>query len=98
MLKNYCLLGPDGIPYQSSTPGELGGNSKLKIYGQLDCPSANAALAKGYAKRRVFFANETEAIAAGYRPCGRCMRERYGQWKAGGSAGSSDYPWLRLPK
>jgi hypothetical protein len=39
---------------------------------------------KGYAKHRVFFADETAAIAAGYRPCGICMRERYEHWKRGG--------------
>lgn len=97
MDKKYRLLGPAGHTYESSTPGELGGNGKLKIYGRLDCPSANAALTKGYASHRVFFANETEAIAAGYRPCWRCLRDRYRKWKAGGDAGSVNYPWLSTP-
>jgi methylphosphotriester-DNA--protein-cysteine methyltransferase len=77
----FILLGADG-PYSSQTPGTLGGNSKLRIYGRLDCWSANRALDKGYAKIRVFFADEATAIAAGYRPCGNCMREKYREWKA----------------
>lgn len=98
MSKMFRLLGSDGNTYESATPGELGGNSKAKIYGRLDCTAANAALSKGYAQRRVFFADEAAAIAAGYRPCGRCLRELYALWKAGGSPGSTAYPWLRLPK
>ena len=98
MVKKYLLLGPDGRVYESTTPRELGGNSKARIYGRLDCPAANAALSKGYAQRRVFFADEAAAIAAGYRPCGRCMKERYQLWKAGGEVGSTVYPWLQQPK
>ena len=30
-----------------------------------------------YVKNRVFFADEETAIAAGYRPCGICMKEEY---------------------
>lgn len=30
---------------------------------------------------RVFFADEQTAIAAGYRPCAVCLRERYREWK-----------------
>jgi methylphosphotriester-DNA--protein-cysteine methyltransferase len=81
MSKLYKLLGSDGRIYESATLGELGGNSKAKIYGKLDCPAANAALKKGYARHRVFFLNENEAVAAGYRPCGRCMRKQYLAWK-----------------
>ena len=54
---------------------------KAKIYGRLDCSAANSALSKGYAKHRVFFANEADAIATGYRPCGRCLRDKYNEWK-----------------
>lgn len=74
--KTFRLLGADGQTYESPVKGELGGNSQLKIYGCLDCWSANAALPKGYAAVRVFFADEAAAIGAGYRPCGHCMRER----------------------
>lgn len=98
ITKKYRLLGPDGTTHESSTPGELGGNSKDKIYGMLTCSAANAALSKGYATHRVFFANEAVAIAAAFRPCGRCMRDQYSKWKAGGAPGTKEYPWIRLPK
>ena len=61
----------------------FGGNSKDKLYGRLSCGTARNALPKGYADIRVFFADEATAIAAGYRPCGNCMRVEYRQWKAG---------------
>jgi methylphosphotriester-DNA--protein-cysteine methyltransferase len=35
-----------------------------------------------YARHRVFFADETTAIAAGFRPCAVCMRAAYDRWKA----------------
>lgn len=98
MSKTYRLLDPDGSTFQSTTPGELGGNSKAKIYGRLDCTAANAALAKGYTAHRVFFADEAAAITSGYRPCGRCLRTQYLQWKAGGSLGTAGYPWLHQSK
>jgi hypothetical protein len=82
--KAYRLLGPDGQKCESPTPGTLGGNAKDKIYGRLDCGSALAAIRKhgdAYTKHRVFFADEDAAFAAGYRPCGNCMRDRYVEWK-----------------
>jgi methylphosphotriester-DNA--protein-cysteine methyltransferase len=66
----------------------------MKIYGRLDCASALRHLPKGYARHRVFFKDEPAAIAAGYRPCGICMKPRYQVWKAGGEPGSENYPWL----
>jgi len=56
----------------------------MKIYGQLNCSSAMRAVAAGnpYQKHRVFFADEATAIAAGYRPCGNCMRDQYKAWRA----------------
>ena len=78
----YRLLGVNGEEFTSATPGRLGGNRRLRIYGRLDCPSARRALAKGYARHRVFFADEVTAAAAGYRPCGTCMRHAYAEWKA----------------
>ena len=75
-MKRYRLLGADGSVHESDQPGTLGGNRTGRIYGRLDCRSANDALARGYAKRRVFFADEDAAIAAGYRPCHTCMRDR----------------------
>jgi hypothetical protein len=81
--KQYTLIGPDGRPYQSDTPGTYGGNRQGKLYGRLDCPSALRAIARGgYVKHRVFFADEETAIAAGYRPCALCLPERYAEWKA----------------
>lgn len=78
----YKLIGKDGKQYLSETPGTLGGHKKLKIYGRLDCPSALKYIEKGqYVKQRVFFADEETAIAAGYRPCGVCMKEKYKKWK-----------------
>ncbi len=82
--KVYHLIGKDGKPYDSLTPGTLGGHRKLKIYGRLDCPSAKRWIAKGqYVKYRVFFADEETAIEAGYRPCAVCMPEEYKKWKEG---------------
>ena len=83
VMKTYTLLRRDGRPYQSAVPGTLGGYRRSKIYGRLDCPSALRAIAKGqYVQNRVFFADEGVAIAAGYRPCGSCLRPRYRQWRA----------------
>jgi methylphosphotriester-DNA--protein-cysteine methyltransferase len=68
--RTYRLLGPDRQPYQSATPGALGGYRPARIYGRLDCPAALRAIARGrYVRNRVFFAEEQTAIAAGYRPC-----------------------------
>jgi methylphosphotriester-DNA--protein-cysteine methyltransferase len=67
---------------QNSTRGTLGGHRATRIYGRLDCPSALRAIERGgYVAQRVFFADEAEAIAAGYRPCARCLPDRYRDWK-----------------
>ena len=79
-MKQYKLLGPDGKQYLSETPGTLGGNGKLKIYGRLDCPSALSTIRRfpgSYEKSRVFFADERTALAAGFRRCGNCLRVKY---------------------
>ncbi|HSF27369.1 MAG TPA: Ada metal-binding domain-containing protein [Actinomycetes bacterium] len=79
----YTLLGPDGRPYESIVPGTLGGHRRGRIYGRLDCPSALRAIARGgYVTHRVFFADEATAVAAGFRPCARCMPDEYAAWKA----------------
>jgi methylphosphotriester-DNA--protein-cysteine methyltransferase len=81
-MKRYTLIGADGVPYQSPRPGTVGGHRKTRIYGRLDCSSARRAIANGgYAKHRVFFADEATALAAGYRPCARCLPQRYRRWK-----------------
>jgi len=81
-VKTYTSLDEDGRPYQSDTPGTLGGYRRSQSYGRLDCRSALRAIAQGgYVQHRVF-ADEEVAIAAGYRPCGSCLRPKYRQWLA----------------
>jgi methylated-DNA-[protein]-cysteine S-methyltransferase len=80
--RSWTLIGADGKPYESPTPGTLGGHRRSKGYGRLDCRAALHWIAKGhYVKHRVFFADEQTAVAAGYRPCAVCMPERYAEWK-----------------
>jgi methylphosphotriester-DNA--protein-cysteine methyltransferase len=82
--KLYRLLGADRRAVLSSEPGRLGGHRKTRIYGRLDCPGAQQAIARGgpYPQHRVFFADEATAVAAGFRPCARCLPEAYRAWKA----------------
>ena len=76
-MKTFRLLGPAGF-YASTEPGTLGGNAKTRIYGRLDCRAPRVGLEKGtYQRNRVFFSDAVTAEAAGYRPCGRCMRDSY---------------------
>ncbi len=80
--REWTLLGSAGKPWLSRQPGTLGGHRRGKRYGKLDCPAALRAIARGgYVKDRVFFLDETSAIAAGYRPCAICMPVEYRQWK-----------------
>ena len=80
--KIYKLINENGEKYLSTIPGTLGGNKRLKIYGRLDCKSANRWIAKGYyVKDRVFFIDEETAIKAGYRPCAVSMEKEYEEWK-----------------
>jgi methylphosphotriester-DNA--protein-cysteine methyltransferase len=82
-MESYKLISPNGAAYASSRPGNLGGHRVTRIYGRLDCPSARRAIGDGgYVRHRVFFADEATAVAAGYRPCARCLPERYREWKA----------------
>ena len=78
--KRYRLIGADGMEIMSPEPGRFGGNRRQKIFGRLDCRSALRALPRGYANVRVFFADDAIAFAAGYRPCGTCMRQEYRVW------------------
>jgi methylphosphotriester-DNA--protein-cysteine methyltransferase len=57
----------------------FGGNERLKIYGTLHCRSGK----RMKRDNRVFFGSEKEAVQAGYRPCGHCMKEKYDKWKKG---------------
>jgi methylphosphotriester-DNA--protein-cysteine methyltransferase len=83
-IRQYRLVGPDGSEMLSAAPGTLGGHRRTRVYGRLDCPVALSLIARGYEVRRhrVFFADEATAIAAGYRPCGACLRDEYRRWKA----------------
>ena len=81
-LKKYRLIDAAGRTYLSDAKGTLGGYKLRKIYGRLDCKSALGFIAKGhYVQHRVFFADEATAVAAGYRPCGKCMKAQYAVWK-----------------
>jgi hypothetical protein len=76
------LIGADGLPHESERPGTLGGHRGSHIYGRLDCPSALRAIARGgYVADRVFFRDERDAIAAGFRPCAVCLPHAYRRWK-----------------
>jgi hypothetical protein len=61
----------------------LGGYSKEKIYGTLHCSAGK----RMNIINRVFFKDEAEALQEGYRPCGRCMPDKYRQWKIRLAAG-----------
>lgn len=93
-MGGYSLVGADGEPYVSAVPGVFGGHRRGRLYGRLDCPSALRALARGphYARQRVFFADESAAVAAGYRPCAVCLPARYREWRAGRSRAAGEVP------
>lgn len=55
----------------------LGGHRPGKIYGQLNCWAGK----RMNSENRVFFRDETEAIAQGYRPCAVCMPKAYKVWR-----------------
>ncbi len=55
----------------------LGGHRRLKIYGKLTCSSGK----RMKKENRVFFLSEGEAINAGFRPCGHCLKATYKTWK-----------------
>lgn len=70
----------DAELYQKIKQKEIiyGGNSKLKIYGTLQCKSGK----RMKKENRVFF-NSVEQAKKGYRPCGHCLRADYKIWKNG---------------
>ena len=81
-VHTYVLLGPDGHPYRSRTPGALAGHSRSRLYGRLDCRARRRAIDRGATTGyRVFFADETAAVAAGFRPCAVCLPDEYHDWK-----------------
>ena len=84
--KMYKLIDENGKEYLSLERGTIGGNEKQKVYGRLDCPTALSFIKRfgnAYTDYRVFFKDEATAIAAGYRPCGNCMKEHFKLWKEG---------------
>jgi methylphosphotriester-DNA--protein-cysteine methyltransferase len=90
MATVFRLVGPDGLEHPSDRRGTFGGHRRGRIYGRLDCPSALRALANGgYRAHRVFFADETTAVQAGYRPCGVCLPEQHRAWKRARASGKS---------
>jgi methylphosphotriester-DNA--protein-cysteine methyltransferase len=56
---------------------KLAGYRKGKVYGIFSCKSGK----RMHAANRVFFKDEHEARASGYRPCGNCMRDEHKLWK-----------------
>ena len=54
----------------------VAGNSRLKIYGTLHCKSGK----RMNKENRVFFKSERNALIAGFRPCGNCLKEEYRKW------------------
>jgi len=81
-VRTWKLIGGDGKSYASTVPGTLGGHRKSRLYGRLDCRAALLAIARGgYVLNRVFFLNQHDAHAAGYRPCAVCLPEEYARWK-----------------
>lgn len=87
--RRWTLLGRDGAPWESATPGSLGGHRKGRLYGLLNCRAAAQAIARGgYVQHRVFFADEATAVAAGYRPCAVCLPRQYAAWKKESASGS----------
>lgn len=81
-MKEFRLIGADGSEYRSTTPSTLGGHRRTKVYGTVDCAGALRWIAKGhYVRHRVFFVDRATAVAAGYRPCARCLPHEYAAWK-----------------
>lgn len=83
-MTTYTLTAADGSTYSSPTKGEHGGNRRQRVYGTMDCGVARdqrRRFPEAMVAHRVFFADEATAIAAGFRPCGSCLRERYRAWK-----------------
>lgn len=75
---SHELLGPDGKTYETGVRGLWGGHQGAKVFGRMDCPSALSWIARGhYTEGRVFFGSFMDAMAAGFRPCQRCLKGEY---------------------
>lgn len=55
----------------------LGGNGPGRIYGRLDCRAGK----RMKPANRVFFHDEDEAVALGFRPCAKCLPTEYIAWR-----------------
>ncbi|MEP7321922.1 MAG: Ada metal-binding domain-containing protein [Saprospiraceae bacterium] len=73
MLKHSGLTNSDLWIKLYNKEITIGGNSKLKIYGLLQCKSGK----RMKRENRIFFKSIAEAISSGFRPCGHCMRKDY---------------------
>lgn len=51
---------------------------KGKIFGHLKCTSGKMKMSR---ETRVFFKSIEEAESHGFRPCAKCMKKAYNQWK-----------------
>ncbi|MFN8349657.1 MAG: Ada metal-binding domain-containing protein [Spirosomataceae bacterium] len=78
MVHHLDLTSEEVKKYLKNGALKLGGNRPLRIYGTLHCKAGK----RMKIENRVFFGFEEEAILAGFRPCGQCMREKYKAWKA----------------
>lgn len=77
MIK-HLSINDDDLRYQIKQKEIcFGGNSKLKIYGTLQCKSGK----RMKKENRVFFISKEEAVKNGFRPCGHCMKTNYQEWK-----------------
>lgn len=79
MIKHSSISQTQLKDFLRSVVLKFAGNQRLKIYGSLHCASGKR-MKRGH---RVFFADEADALAAGYRPCGHCMKEQYSVWRSG---------------
>jgi hypothetical protein len=46
-MKTWTLIGTNGKPFQSDTPGTLGGHRREMLYGLFDCRAATQVIARG---------------------------------------------------
>ncbi|MFB7534047.1 metal-binding protein [Streptomyces sp. NPDC056178] len=89
----HTLLGPDGEPCRSVTPGTFGGHRRSRLYGPLDRPCALRVMARGrYVSQHVFFADESTAVRAGYPPCAVRLPKACARWKASGRRDRNNDP------
>lgn len=77
MMRHYQIETEDLRDLIKKGKITMAGNLRLKIYGSLNCKSGK----RMKKENRMFFRNEGEAIAAGFRPCGNCMNSDFVKWK-----------------